>query len=45
MEQARLREHTLRDIRQVQWTPAWDEPRITGMIESRPDWYISRQRT
>jgi isoleucyl-tRNA synthetase len=45
MERARLREHTLRDIRGVQWTPAWGEQRITGMIESRPDWCISRQRT
>jgi isoleucyl-tRNA synthetase len=45
MEQAGLREHTLRDIPGVAWTPAWGEPRITGMIESRPDWCISRQRT
>ncbi len=45
MERAHLREHTLRDIKTVQWTPAWGEPRITGMIESRPDWCISRQRT
>ena len=45
MEQALLREHALRDIRGVQWTPGWGEQRITGMIESRPDWCISRQRT
>ncbi|MGH8134111.1 MAG: isoleucine--tRNA ligase, partial [Steroidobacteraceae bacterium] len=45
MERAGLRAHTLRDIKAVQWTPAWGEPRITGMIESRPDWCISRQRT
>jgi isoleucyl-tRNA synthetase len=45
MEQGKLREHTLRDIPGVEWTPAWGEPRITGMIESRPDWCISRQRT
>src|SRR5580704_7470611 len=45
MEQAHLREYTLRDIKAVQWTPAWGEPRISGMIESRPDWCISRQRT
>ncbi len=45
MEQAGLREHTLRDIPGVEWTPAWGEPRITGMIEGRPDWCISRQRT
>ncbi|NBW90225.1 MAG: isoleucine--tRNA ligase, partial [Gammaproteobacteria bacterium] len=35
----------LDDIRRVQWTPAWGEQRITGMIENRPDWCISRQRT
>jgi len=45
MEQNKLREHTLRDIKKVQWTPEWGEQRITGMIENRPDWCISRQRT
>jgi isoleucyl-tRNA synthetase len=45
MELAQLREHTLRDIKGVQWTPAWGEQRIAGMIETRPDWCISRQRT
>ena len=45
MERAQLRAHTLRDIPAVAWTPAWGEQRITGMIESRPDWCISRQRT
>jgi isoleucyl-tRNA synthetase len=29
----------------VAWTPAWGEQRITGMLENRPDWCISRQRT
>jgi len=45
MEQGGLREHALRDIHAVQWTPAWGEQRISGMIASRPDWCISRQRT
>ncbi|HET7756043.1 MAG TPA: isoleucine--tRNA ligase [Steroidobacteraceae bacterium] len=45
MDRAQLRAHALRDIKGVEWTPAWGEPRITGMIESRPDWCISRQRT
>ena len=45
MERAGLRAHTLRDIPGVRWTPAWGEQRITGMIENRPDWCISRQRT
>jgi isoleucyl-tRNA synthetase len=40
-----LRAHALHDIRQVHWTPAWGEQRITGMIANRPDWCISRQRT
>jgi isoleucyl-tRNA synthetase len=45
MEQQRLREHALRDIKKTQWTPEWGEQRIAGMIENRPDWCISRQRT
>jgi isoleucyl-tRNA synthetase len=45
MERAGLRAGALRDIQGVEWTPAWGEQRITGMIESRPDWCISRQRT
>ncbi|HXS26531.1 MAG TPA: isoleucine--tRNA ligase [Steroidobacteraceae bacterium] len=45
MEARGLREHALRDIKTVRWTPAWGEQRISGMIESRPDWCISRQRT
>jgi isoleucyl-tRNA synthetase len=45
MDARGLRANALRDIKQVHWTPAWGEPRITGMIENRPDWCISRQRT
>ncbi len=44
MEQAGLRETALAEIRRVQWTPAWGEQRILGMIAQRPDWCISRQR-
>ncbi len=45
MDRNSLRAHALRDIKQAQWTPEWGEQRITGMIENRPDWCISRQRT
>ncbi|MFO1428165.1 MAG: isoleucine--tRNA ligase, partial [Steroidobacteraceae bacterium] len=45
MDARGLRANALRDIQGVQWTPAWGQPRITGMIENRPDWCISRQRT
>ena len=36
MEREGLRQHALRDIKKVQWTPDWGEQRITGMIENRP---------
>ncbi len=45
MDRKGLRASTLRDIPQVKWIPAWGEARIRGMIEGRPDWCISRQRT
>ena len=45
MEQAGLRRDALASIREVGWFPEWGEARIAGMIEGRPDWCISRQRT
>ncbi|HEX9138179.1 MAG TPA: isoleucine--tRNA ligase, partial [Steroidobacteraceae bacterium] len=45
MDRKGLRAGALRDIPRVHWTPAWGESRIYGMIENRPDWCISRQRT
>lgn len=45
MEQAGLRNQTLTAIKNVQWMPEWGQSRIEGMIEGRPEWCISRQRT
>ena len=45
MDQANLRSKTLAAISQVRWYPQWGQERIAGMISSRPDWTISRQRT
>ena len=46
MEEKHLRADALKAIREdVAWYPAWGEERIYGMIEGRPDWCISRQRT
>lgn len=45
METNDLRRKVLEEIKKVSWTPAWGENRITSMIENRPDWCISRQRT
>src|ERR1700693_4583305 len=39
-----LRARALAAIRVTRWVPPQGENRITGMIESRPDWGISRQR-
>jgi len=45
MDQQGLRETAKRDIDQVEWIPDWGKARIEGMVEGRPDWCISRQRT
>ena len=45
MDQQGLRAAALEQIKQTRWMPEWGEARITGMVESRPDWCISRQRT
>jgi isoleucyl-tRNA synthetase len=39
-----LRARALQAISVTQWVPAAGQNRITGMIEARPDWVISRQR-
>ena len=39
-----LRARALHAIKVTRWVPAAGENRITGMIEQRPDWVISRQR-
>jgi len=45
MEQGGLRRDALAAIGKVGWIPEWGEARIFGMVEDRPDWCISRQRT
>lgn len=40
-----LRQKVLAGIQQVKWIPNWGQSRITSMIEGRPDWCLSRQRT
>jgi len=39
-----LRTRTLSEIKHVKWDPAWGEERLSNMIQTRPDWCISRQR-
>jgi isoleucyl-tRNA synthetase len=45
MEQGDLRTNALEEINNVSWIPAWGQQRIYSMIENRPDWCISRQRS
>ncbi len=45
MEKNDLRLKALKAIDEVTWTPAWGKQRIYGMVESRPDWCLSRQRS
>jgi isoleucyl-tRNA synthetase len=40
-----LRKTALREIDRVRWIPHWGRDRIYNMIENRPDWCLSRQRT
>ncbi len=44
MEKTGLRKQSLEAIDRVRWIPNWGRERIYGMIESRPDWCVSRQR-
>ena len=44
MDDQNLRRNALEEIRKVKWVPPWGQERMTGMVENRPDWVISRQR-
>src|SRR6266566_2463079 len=39
-----FRSRALEEIKKVKWDPTWGEERIANMVETRPDWCISRQR-
>ena len=39
-----FREKVLKSLDSVEWIPPWSKNRMTGMLEVRPDWCISRQR-
>ncbi len=45
MEKQGLRQQALSEIKKVRWIPDWGQARIEKMVENRPDWCISRQRT
>jgi len=45
LDQNGLRTDALRAIDEVAWIPGWGKARIASMVEGRPDWCVSRQRT
>jgi len=45
MDKTGLRKKALKEIDNVEWIPRWGKERIFGMIENRPDWCVSRQRS
>ena len=45
MDKNGLRSQSIDEIHKTEWIPGWGESRIESMVEGRPDWCISRQRT
>ena len=45
MTQNNLLQQALAASDKVEWMPSWGKARIDGMMQDRPDWCISRQRT
>jgi isoleucyl-tRNA synthetase len=45
MNQNGLLKQALKEVEKVEWMPSWGKARIDSMINDRPDWCISRQRT
>ncbi len=41
---SKIREDALREVDKVRWIPEWGKNRISGLLATRPDWCISRQR-
>ena len=45
MDAGELRRRAIEQVHAVRWIPAHGEERMAQMLERRPDWCISRQRT
>lgn len=45
MDQNGLRQAAMKAIADTDWMPDWGQKRIENMVEGRPDWCVSRQRT
>jgi isoleucyl-tRNA synthetase len=45
MDRDDFRKRAVDEIKKVKWWNEWGEDRITRMVQGRPDWCISRQRS
>jgi isoleucyl-tRNA synthetase len=45
MEATGLRARALAEVQRLRWYPSWSVKRMQAMVEGRPDWCISRQRS
>ncbi len=44
MDKTGLRSTAIANLRDIEFIPSWGKERLTGMVENRPNWCISRQR-
>ena len=40
-----LRKRGIENVNKTEWIPSWGQTRFLGMVETRPDWCLSRQRS
>jgi isoleucyl-tRNA synthetase len=40
-----LRKKGIENVNKTEWIPSWGQSRFLGMVETRPDWCLSRQRS
>ncbi|CBL43907.1 Isoleucyl-tRNA synthetase [gamma proteobacterium HdN1] len=45
MQEKGLLEQCRREVEKVEWLPDWGKNRMDAMLDSSPDWCVSRQRT
>ncbi len=44
VDESDIRKNALNALKEVEFVPSWGKNRINAMLETRPDWTISRQR-
>ncbi len=44
VDESDVRKNALEELKKVEFVPEWGKNRINAMVETRPDWTISRQR-